>query len=86
MQEDGKRFTDDLIIKHVQKFEDFIDRYERDQIDSKIWRINIEKEMQPLKEFIRNATWSYKLVLCMAALIGVLAKTLIYFRDHFKWF
>lgn len=88
---DGYRREDDRIAARVeQKLDDFIRATERWQIGndrtSVEWREAIDRRLEPVEEFVRNAKWSYRLMIGilggLSALVAVALKLVSYWKNH----
>ena len=75
---DYERKDDSIIARVEQKLDDHIrtqeiwNKFHDEKAD--IWREKLEKRFQPLEDLAKSATWSYKLVLGVAALVAALYK------------
>jgi hypothetical protein len=86
MMED-RRQNDALLIAMDQRFTDFMDRYERDQLTAHAWRSSISNRLGDVETFIselkplhKKAMWTVTLIV-----VGTVAYWVKVFWDHVKW-
>jgi hypothetical protein len=85
--EEKRRMDDILVIQLKQKFEDFIERYDRDQGALNEWRRTTETELNEQGEILRSMKPAYNggkwiVGLIMVGSIGLAVKA---FWSHLTW-
>lgn len=84
---EDRRQTDPLLIALDQRFTDFLDRYERDQIRARESRDEIIGRLKPMERFFETVKpWHSRFLWVFSLIIlGSIAYWVKWFWDHTKW-
>lgn len=84
---EDRRLTDPLLIALNQRFQDFIERYERDQRNSTEWREALLRRFDPMEKFFETVKpWHTRALYTISlAVIGTVAYWIKWFWDHVMW-
>lgn len=88
MSDDLRRTSDEVLWKLVQKVEDYMvganDWRKKHDDEAAAFRADTDKRLKSIEEFQGRVDWAYKLLLGLAALIGMAVHAWTWCRDHVK--
>lgn len=84
---EDRRQADPLLIALDQRFRDFLERYERDQEHSQLWRMEFMKRMKEVESFVTEFKPMHKSALLLLTLVigGTVAYWVKELWSHIKW-